>query len=177
MDEQSKEFPKLVRDLMSVGVLTCPLETPLDELARTLLDQGLEAAVVLDDNGHAAGYVSRTELVRAFAGGMSADTAVQEVMEVELPVFPPDIPLTAAAQLMLDRGIRVFYLTHHAGGIEYPAAFFTFQHVLRLLASRDLQELEDLGIKAARRPPLEIFLERRNAARRRFNSSIPYDEE
>lgn len=177
MDEQSKGNPTLVRDLMSVGVLTCSLETPLDDLARTLLDQGLEAAVVLDDNGHAAGYVSRTELVRAFAGGMPPSTTAQEVMEAELPVFPPDIPLQAAAQLMLDRGIRVFYLTHHAGGIEYPAAFFTFQHLLRLLASRDPQELQDLGIKAARRPPLEIFLERRDAARRRFNSSIPHDEE
>lgn len=177
MDEQKNSFPTLVRDLMSVGVLTCTQETSLDELARTLLDHGQEAAVVLDDNGHAAGYVSRTELVQAFAAGLPADSPAQEFMQVELPVFPPDIPLTAAAQLMLDRRIRVFYLTHHAGGIEYPAALVTFQHLLRLLASRDPQELNDLGIKAERRPPLEVFLERRDAARKRFRSSISYDEE
>jgi signal-transduction protein with cAMP-binding, CBS, and nucleotidyltransferase domain len=177
LDEQKKTFPTLVRDLMSVGVYTCTQETPLDELARTLLDQGLEAAVVLADNGHAVGYVSRTELVRAFALGLPADTPAQEAMQIELPVFPPDIPLTAAAQLMLDRNIRVFYLTHHAGGIEYPAALITFQHLLRLMGSRGVDELRDLGIKAERRPPLEIFLERRDAARRRHSANIPYDEE
>jgi CBS domain-containing protein len=162
---------------MSVGVYTCPLETPLQEVARSLLEGQLEAAVVLDDYGHAAGFVSQDELVRALSLGLPPSTPAEELMNPDLPTIPPDIPLTAAAQLMLDQGVRVFYLTHHAGGIEYPAALITYQHLLRLLAMHSPDDLHDLGISASRKLPLEIFLERRDAARKRFSSRNPKHEE
>ena len=52
------------------------------------------------------------------------------------------------------------------------AAIFHFVSIvehsiaLRHLAAKDDQELKDLGIDAARKSPLETFLERRNAARK-----------
>ncbi len=75
--------------------------------------------------------------------------------------MPPDIPLTAAAQMMQDQRVRVLFLMHHAGGIEYPAALISYQHLLRHLAARDDDELRDLGISAARQSPLETFIQRR----------------
>ena len=57
----------LVRDLMSVGVLTCARDTPLTTLTRTLLEKGQEAAVVLDEQGNAAGVVDRAMLVEVHA--------------------------------------------------------------------------------------------------------------
>jgi hypothetical protein len=84
-----------------------------------------------------------------------------------VPTVPPDIPLQAAAQLMLDRGVRTLFLTHHAGGVEYPAAAISARHLLRLLAARSPDELNDLGILAARKSPLEVFLKRREEARQR----------
>jgi hypothetical protein len=88
-------------------------------------------------------------------------------MQDEVPQTPPDIPLTAAAQLMLDRGVRVLFLMHHSSGIEYPAALISYQHILRLLGARDKEELHDLGISATRQSPLEAFIQRREAARSR----------
>jgi hypothetical protein len=38
---------------------------------------------------------------------------------------------------------------------------------LRLLGARTKEELRDLGIRAARQSPLEAFIQRRDAARRR----------
>jgi hypothetical protein len=84
-----------------------------------------------------------------------------------VPHAPADIPLTAAAQLMLDRGVRVLYMMHHAGGIEYPAALISYQHILRLMGARSSDELHDLGVRAARQSPLEAFIQRREEARRR----------
>ncbi len=55
----------LVRDLMTVGVKTCAPTTPIVDLARFMLEQDLEAIVVLDHEGHAVGVVSRDDLVRA----------------------------------------------------------------------------------------------------------------
>lgn len=158
--------PKLVRELMSVGVLTCLLDTAIVELTNVLLEKDMEGVVVVDENGHAAGVVYRDDLVRAYAGGDYADLVAEDVMQDGVPQVPPDIPLSAAAQIMLDLGVRILFMMHHAGGIEYPAAMLSYTHLLRYLASNDGSDLGDLGIEATRELPLESFLKRRDEARR-----------
>jgi hypothetical protein len=58
-------------------------------------------------------------------------------------------------------------MLHNAGGIIYPAAYLSYQHILRHMAARDEKELKDLGIAAERKSPLEQFIARRDEARRR----------
>ena len=159
--------PKLVRDLMSVGVPTCALDDLVVELAHWFLEKNIEGAVVLDEHGHGAGVVTHDELIKAYADGDYEQLTAQDVMRTDVPTMPPDIPLTAAAQIMQDMGVRVVYMTHHAGGIEYPAAYLTYKHLLRHLAAQDEEELKDLGIKAEREAPLETFFRRRDEALRR----------
>ncbi|MEW5985740.1 MAG: CBS domain-containing protein [Chloroflexota bacterium] len=158
---------KLVRDLMSVGVATCPPATPLKAVAHLLLDKELEGVVVLDEQGHALGVVTQEELVEAYSQGEYQGLTAADVMQDGVPQVPPDIPLTTAAQIMRDRRVRVLFLMHHAGGIEYPAAVLTYHHLLRHLAAENNEELQDLGIRAAREGPLETFIKRRDEARRR----------
>ena len=166
MSENRSADPKLVRDLMTVGVATCSPDTPIGDIARLLLEKALEAVVVLSPaDGNALGYVSQEELVRAFAHQPTEGLTAEQVMRDEVLQVPPDIPLTAAAQLMLDRGVRVLFLMHHSAGIEYPAAFISYQHLLRLLGARNRDELKDLGMHASRQSPLEAFIQRRDAAR------------
>ncbi|MDX1415320.1 MAG: CBS domain-containing protein [Candidatus Promineifilaceae bacterium] len=159
--------PKLIRDLMSVGVPTCALTDSIQELTRWFLEKDIEGAVVLDENGHGAGVVTRDELVRAYAQNNEEQRTAQEIMEVNIPRVPPDVPLKTAAQIMQDLGVRVLFLTHHAGGIEYPAAYITYQHLLRHLAAQNAEELRDLGIKAERESPIDMFIKRRDEALRR----------
>ena len=159
--------PKLVRDLMSVGVPTCALDDSIVELTRWFLEKDIEGAVVLDDLGNGAGVVTRDELVQAYARGDYEQLTAENIMRVEVPQVPPDIPLTAAAQIMQDLGVRVLFMNHHAGGIQYPAAFLTYKHLLRHLCAQSEEELRDLGIKAERESPIETFIRRREEARRR----------
>jgi len=156
-----------VRDLMTVGVATCSPMTPVVEVARLLLDRDLEGVVVLDQDGHAVGVVSQDELVTAYSRDDCRDLTAEAIMRDGVPQIPPDIPLSVAAQLMQDQGVRVVFLMHHAGGIEYPAAVLSFKHFLRHLVAETNDDLKDLGIKAARRAPLETFIEKREAAQRR----------
>lgn len=158
--------PKLVRDLMRVGVHTCPPETTLKQLAQAFLDLGVDEMVVLDE-GNAIGVVGQTDLVRAFALQAQDGLTAGDIMQEELNQILPEIPLPAAAQIMLDKGVRVLYLTHHAGGIEYPAAAISYRHILCLMAAEDDTDLQDLGIQARRRNPLERFIEKRKQARQR----------
>ena len=158
---------RLVRDLMSVGVATCAPETPIVEIARLLLEKGLEGVVVLGEEGHAVGFVGQDDLVQAYARDDCRDLAAEDVMRDDVPQMPPDVPLTTAAQIMRDQGVRVVFQMHQAVGVQYPAAALSYTHLLRHLAARSDAELQDLGIAAARKPPLNTFIEKRDEALRR----------
>lgn len=166
MTEEAKTTPELVRDLMTVGVATCLPETPVVDLARLFLEKEIEE-IVVQEEGNALGVVGQDELVRAYAEGKYKTLKAEEIMREGVPQVPPDIPLAAAAQVMLDRGGRALFLMHHAAGIEYPAAVVTYRHFLRHMAAKDVNELRDLGILADRQKPLDSFIQRRNAARKR----------
>jgi CBS domain-containing protein len=156
---------KLVRDLMHIGVITCQADTLLVEAVRTLLREELESFIVLDSNSHAVGMLSRREAVAVY-GRLGADTddlmglTVTDVMRPEIPEIPPDIPATAAAQIMLDRGVREMYLMHHGGGMSWPAAVLRFEDVLRHLAAESEADVTDIGPGAPRQSPIETFMER-----------------
>ena len=161
---------------MQVGVATVPPETLINDIARLMLEKNLEAVIVLDnDEGHALGVVGQEDLVQAYAriGWDSSSTAVPtaaDVMREGIPQVPPDIPLTVMAQMMRDQNVRTFFLMHHAGGVVYPAASLSYQHILRHLAAQGEEDLRGLGVEAERKNPIEAFVERRDEARRKAGS-------
>ena len=159
--------PSLVRDLMSVGVPTCKLTTPIVEIARFILEQQVEEMVVLGSENEGVGIVGYEELVSAYSREDAKTLTAEDVMREGVPDLPADISLTLAAQLMQDKHIRVGYMMHNSAGIVYPAASISYKHILRHLAARDETELKDLGLAAERKSPIETFLERRDEARRR----------
>jgi CBS domain-containing protein len=158
---------RLVRDLMTVGVPTCKLDTPIVDVARFLIENNVEEMVVLGDEGEGVGILGYEELVSAYGRENAKSLTAEEVMREGVPELPPEISLTAAAQMMKDRGIRVAYMTHNSGGVIYPAAMISYKHIVRHLAARDDQDLKDLGITAERKSPIEQFIERRDEARKK----------
>lgn len=166
MSEQHPPAPRLVRDLMTVGVETCTPDTRLTELARLLLEKELEGVVVLDDENRSLGIVTQDELVRAYSRPNAPALRARDVMREGVPDIPPDIPLEAAAAIMQDMGLRVVFLMHNAAGIIYPAATLSYRHILRHLAAANGGDLGDLGIEARREAPLDTFRRRRDAALR-----------
>jgi CBS domain-containing protein len=159
--------PRLVRDLMTVGVPTCKWDTPIADIARFLLSQNVEAMCVLDEEGQGIGVVGADELVWAFAREGYDKLTAEDIMHEGLPEVAADLPLAVAAQMMQDRKIRIAYMLHNAAGITYPAAYFSYRHMLRLMAARSEDELKDLGLAAERKSPLEVFIQKRDEARKK----------
>lgn len=161
---------KLVRDLMSVGVQTCSLDTPIQQIANFLVKSDLDCVVVLDEEGHAQGVVDQDDMVKAYASDDWSSLKAEDILKENVPQIPPDLLLSAAAQLMRDMKVRSAFMMHHAGGINYSAGVITYKHLLRHMAAQNDSDLDDLGIKAARKSPIDSFLERRDAARRQNQS-------
>ena len=157
--------PSLVRDLMTVGVFTCDPATPIQDIARVLLERDLDEVVVLEE-GHNVGVVGQEELSQAYVREDWKNLTAEQVMRSGVVAIKADLPLKTAAQLMHDHKVRCLYITHHAGGVEYPAAYISYRHLVRHMAAQNLEELKNLGIKAERQSPLDVFIQRRDAARK-----------
>jgi hypothetical protein len=122
---------------------------------------------VLDEEGHGVGVVGNEQII-AMAGSEGAgDLVAENIMAESVTELQADLPIAAAAQLLKAKSVRVGYLIHNAAGITYPAAYLSYRHILRLLAAQDESELQDLGLAAARKSPMEQFIEKRDAARRK----------
>ena len=158
---------KLVRDLMTVGVPTCKHDSLATDIARFLLEHHVEAMCVLDAEGHGIGVVGEEELVAAYGREDLNVLKAEDIMSEGVPELGADLPLTVAAQVMKDRGIRIAYMMHNSAGIIYPAAYLSYRHILRHIAAKDEGELKDLGLAAERKSPIEQFIERRDEARRK----------
>jgi len=158
--------PLLVRELMTVGVPTCKLDTPVIDIARYLLENNVEGMCVLDKEGNGVGVVGIEELVVAYSRQDACSITAEDVMREGMPTLKADMPLALAAQMMCDQHTRITYMIHNAAGIIYPAAYITYRHLVRHLAAESGDELKDLGIKAERKNPLQVFVEKRDAARR-----------
>lgn len=158
---------KLVRDLMTIGVPTCKTDTRIVDIARFLIDNNAEEMVVLGDEGEGVGVVGYEELVSAYHRENVGELTAEQVMREGVAELPSDIPLVAAAQMMKDKKTRVAYMNHNSAGTIYPAATISYKHIVRHLAAKDETELKDLGLKAERKSPVEVFVERKNEARKK----------
>lgn len=156
---------------MTVGVPTCKISTPVVEIARFLIENNFEEMVVLGEEGEGVGICGYKELVKAYDRDNVRELTAEEIMSEGVPELPSDIPLKLAAQLMKDKNIRVAYMNHNSAGIIYPAALISYKHLVRHLAAKDESELKDLGINAERKSPLEVFIERRDEARKQAGLS------
>jgi CBS domain-containing protein len=151
---------------MTVGVPTCKINTPVVDVARFLVENNVEEMVVLGEEGEGVGICGYKELVNSYQRDDVRELTVEDIMTEGVPELPSDITLTLAAQLMRDKGIRVAYMNHNSAGIIYPAALISYKHLVRHLAAKDDSDLKDLGITAERKSPLEVFIERRDRARK-----------
>jgi len=158
---------KLVRDLMTIGVPTCKTTTLVADIARFLLDNNFEEMVVLGTEGEGVGVVGYDELVNAYHRENIRELTAEQIMREGVTELPSDIPLTVAAQMMKDKKVRVAYMNHNSAGIIYPAASISYKHIVRHIAAKNESELKDLGLAAERKSPVEIFIERKNEARKK----------
>jgi len=165
--------PTLTRDLMTVGVPTCKTSTPVRDVARFLLGHDVEEMVVLDEEGQGVGVIGYEQIIARLDREDLADLPAEKILSEGVPELPADIPLVAAAQMLRDRRVRVGYMLHNSAGITYPAAFLSYRHLLRYVAAADDAELGDLGVAARRKSPLDQFIEKRDAARRKAGVADP----
>ncbi len=125
---------KFVRDVMNRRVITCTPETTVRQAARRMVEYGVNALVVVTEaTGELVGLVSRSDLARAYDQDYDTLT-VEAVMSQDVETIIPDIPVAAAVQIMLDRGVDWLVIQHAAPATPRPVGVLSLSDVVREMA-------------------------------------------
>ncbi|NTU84324.1 MAG: CBS domain-containing protein [Chloroflexales bacterium] len=129
---------RLVGEVMHHGVLTCTRETPIQDVARNMSENDVSALVVVNDEGHMIGLISRTDLVNArlyeqywkhWRGLTAGHIMVTDVVSVH-----KDDSLQQASKLMMERHIHRVVVIEEAGEGHKPVGVLSVTDVVRDIA-------------------------------------------
>jgi CBS domain-containing protein len=130
---EGTQMSLFVRDVMSRGVVTCQLDTPIEEIASRMCKARATAIVVVDNIGEVAGIISRTDLARVFVASKGGRRA-EDIMTGNVITIVPHIPVQAAVELMLDHKIHQLVILHAKPAPGRPVGLLSMDDVVRLLA-------------------------------------------
>ena len=155
--------PLLVRDVMRIGVPTCKLEDTVAHVAALMIDGGHTAVIVLDEDADTRGWINEHILASAYvrtaaAAEDASASAIQDVMDEDVPECASDLPLAAAVGIMADLGVDHMFFLHHAAGRTWPASVLSLRDVVKTLAGPEY--LKNQGMHAARPTPMDLFRQR-----------------
>jgi len=127
-------MPKFVRDVMSRSVVTCTPETTVREAVRRMAEHRLNALAVVDKaSGELEGIVSRSDLARVYDKDYDA-IKVESVMTEGVETIIPDIPVSAAVMIMLDRNVDRLVIMHPSPAPSRPVGVLSLGDVVRDMA-------------------------------------------
>lgn len=132
---------RLVGEVMHRGVLTCRRETPIQDVARTMSENDVSALVVVNEDGHMIGLISRTDLVNArlyeqywkhWRGLTAGHIMVTDVVSVHV-----NDSMQAASRLMMERHIHRVVVVEEAGDGVKPIGVVSVTDVVRDIAREE----------------------------------------
>lgn len=129
---------RIVGEVMHPGVLTCKRETPIQDVARNMSENDVSALIVVNDDGHMVGLISRTDLVNARLyeqywkhwRGLTAG----HIMITDVVAVRPEDTLQHASKMMMERRIhRVVVVEELNEGVK-PIGILSVTDVVRDIA-------------------------------------------
>jgi CBS domain-containing protein len=122
---------------MSRSVMTCTPETTVRDVAERMARHHVSALVVVEEaSGELEGIVSRSDLARVYDGDYEG-TTVESVMSQDVETIIPDIPVSAAVLIMLDRNVDRLIIMHAKPAPQRPVGILSLSDVVRDMAGMD----------------------------------------
>lgn len=104
-----------VRDVMTRGVITVNMDTPIKETAKILVDEDISGLVVVAPDDEIMGVISEIDIVKAFEKDWDELTA-EDIMSSSVKTIEPEMTLDDAAKIMKELNIHRLIILHGAPG-------------------------------------------------------------
>ena len=128
-----------IMDTMRRGVVTCPVDATVEQVAQTMLDDDVSAVAVVDEQLDLCGVVTRTDLIRCYGKDLASMTA-EDIMTTGLCTAGPETLVREAVDQMLARKIHQVVVVSEGGTHRRPVGIFTRSDALAAMAGRAVAE-------------------------------------
>jgi CBS domain-containing protein len=134
---------KRVSDVMHYGVISCRVETPVEEALALMQEHRIHALVIVDGPGYLAGIVSQTDLLRAWKEGSSFEAVMRgpvgDIMTRSVVTCMPEMELDRAIQLLNRNHIhRLVVVEERNDGRFWPIGVLSMTDIVRALEGEGL---------------------------------------
>lgn len=105
---------KLVRDVMTRGVVTVPISAKIKDAADLMVKYRLSGIAVMGSHGKVLGIVSNTDLLKVL-GKEWKDTTIESIMTSNIVGIDPTDTLADAAKVMYDNHVHRLLVLSETG--------------------------------------------------------------
>ncbi len=133
---EAQESPKdtqVVRDVMHYGLITCLPSTPIDEVARLMVEHRIHAVVVVDEEGLAIGVVSQTDMVLARQGRTPDRIAKMTASNIMTPgpiSCTPDTLISEVITTLTRNRIHRLVVMEERDGRQWPIGVISMTDII-----------------------------------------------
>ena len=130
---------KLLRDVMTRGVVTVPMNATVKTIAAMLSKQGLSGVAVISEDGEAMGIISDMDLLKVIGKEDWENMTAESIMSAHIEVVKPTDTLGEAAKIMREKHIHrlLIFSEKGVGASQRPVGILSASDIVREVA-RDL---------------------------------------
>ncbi|MCD4767748.1 MAG: CBS domain-containing protein [Methanosarcinales archaeon] len=125
----------LLRDIMTRGVTSVPMDITLREVAKIMVDQDVSGVAVTDHNGEIMGFITEMDMLHVVVDKSLLDNTAEAIMTTSLKSISPSTDLETASSVMLDARIhRLIILSEPGmGASDRPVGILSASDIIRQL--------------------------------------------
>jgi CBS domain-containing protein len=124
-----------VKDVMTRGVVTVPMESNAAEMAKAMADHGVSAIIAIEENGETFGVVSDVDILRKMKDKNWEISSVEDVMSDSVETINPSATVHDAADLMVQKKVhRLIVMSEETVGASYrPIGILSARDIIKQL--------------------------------------------
>lgn len=127
---------KLVRDIMTRGVITVLINAKIKDVAELMTRYRLSGIAVTGSHGEIVGIISNTDMLKIFDGTELKNITIESIMTPYIKEIEPTDTLAKAAKVMYDHHIhRLLVLSETGvGASQRPVGIISASDIVKEIA-------------------------------------------
>lgn len=127
---------KLLRDVMTRGVVTVPLDATVKDIAAMLSKQGLSGVAVIGPDGEAMGVISDMDIIKVIGKENWEKIPAESIMTSSIEIIKPTSTLGEAARIMIKKHIHrlLIFSERGVGASQRPIGIVSASDIVREMA-------------------------------------------
>ncbi len=130
---------RLLRDIMTRGVVTVPMEATVKEIASILSEKEVSAVAVIGPDSEAVGIISDMDILKVIGKENWENITAESIMTSNIQIVRPMCTLNDAARMMWEKSIHrlLVFSERGVGASHRPIGIVSASDIVREAAKEE----------------------------------------